>query len=102
MPEGEALSRIEAPRGELIHYVKSNGTAYPERVKIRSPTLANIISFREMIRGCYVADIPAVLISLDPCFSCTDRMAFVDVNTGRRWSWSLSDIKAKGKVNRTS
>jgi formate hydrogenlyase subunit 5 len=95
MPGGEALSRVEAPRGELVHYVKSNGTPYPERVKIRSPTLANIISFRKMIRGCYVADIPAVLASLDPCFSCTDRMAFVDVNDERTWVWSMEDIKAK-------
>ncbi len=100
MPEGEALSRVEAPRGELVHYVKSNGTAYPERVKIRSPTLANIISFREMIRGCYVADIPAVLASLDPCFSCTDRMAFIDVNSGSRWIWSMNDIKAKKRLER--
>ena len=98
MPEGEALSRIEAPRGELVHYVKSNGTAYPERVKIRSPTLANIISFRQMIRGCYIADIPAVLVSLDPCFSCTDRMAFIDVNSGQRWVWSMNDIKAKSRL----
>jgi Ni,Fe-hydrogenase III large subunit/NADH:ubiquinone oxidoreductase subunit C len=98
MPEGEALSRIEAPRGELVYYVRSNGTAYPERVKIRSPTLANIISFRQMIRGCYVADIPAVLVSLDPCFSCTDRMAFIDVNSGHRWMWSMDDIKAKRKL----
>ncbi|MCW4027104.1 MAG: NADH-quinone oxidoreductase subunit C [Candidatus Bathyarchaeota archaeon] len=95
MPEGEALSRIEAPRGELLHYVRGNGTAYPERVKIRSPTLANIISFRQMIKGCYVADIPAVLVSLDPCFSCTDRMAFVDVKDDRRWVWSMRDIKAE-------
>ena len=95
MPRGESLSRVEAPRGELIHYVKGNGTAYPERVKIRSPTLANIISFREMIRGCYVADIPAVLASLDPCFSCTDRMVFVDEKNGRRWIWSMNDLKAR-------
>ncbi len=95
MPEGEALSRVEAPRGELIHYVRGNGTAYPERVKIRSPTLANIISFREMIRGCYVADIPAVLVSLDPCFSCTDRMVFVDERSGRKWIWTMNDLKAR-------
>jgi len=100
MPEDEALSRVEAPRGELVHYVRSNGTEYPERVKIRTPTLANIISFREMIRGCYVADIPAVLASLDPCFSCTDRMAFIDVNRGSRWVWSINDIKAKGRLKR--
>lgn len=92
-PEGEAVSRVEAPRGELIHYVKSDGSAYPYRVKVRSPTLANIISFREIIRGSFVADIPAALISLDPCFSCTDRMAFVDVNNGRKRHWSLDDIK---------
>jgi Ni,Fe-hydrogenase III large subunit/Ni,Fe-hydrogenase III component G len=98
IPEGEALSRVEAPRGELVHYVKSNGTAYPERVKIRSPTLANISSFREMIRGCNVADIPVVLSSLDPCFSCTDRMAFIDVNNGRQWIWNMEDIKAKRRV----
>jgi len=98
MPKEEALSRVEAPRGELIHYIRGNGTAYPERVKIRSPTLANIISFREMIRGCYVADIPAVLISLDPCFSCTDRMVFVDEKSGRRWVWTMNDLKARRRT----
>jgi len=95
MPEGESLSRVEAPRGELIHYVRGNGTVYPERVKIRSPTLANIISFREMIRGCYIADIPAVLVSLDPCFSCTDRMVFIDEKSGRRWVWTMNELKAR-------
>jgi formate hydrogenlyase subunit 5 len=96
-PEGEAVSRVEAPRGELLHYVKSDGSAYPYRVKVRSPTLANIISFREIIRGSYVADIPAALVSLDPCFSCTDRMAFVDVNNGQKWHWSFNDIKHLNK-----
>ncbi|RJS84535.1 NADH-quinone oxidoreductase subunit D [Candidatus Bathyarchaeota archaeon] len=92
-PEGESLSRVEAPRGELLHYVKSNGSAYPERVKVRTPTLANIISFGEMVKGCYVADIPAILISLDPCFACTDRVALMDVNVGEKWSCSLSDLR---------
>lgn len=99
-PKGEAVSRVEAPRGELLHYVKSDGSAYPYRVKVRSPTLANIISFREIVRGSYVADIPAALISLDPCFSCTDRMAFVDVNNGRKWHWSLNDVKRLKKRSR--
>lgn len=94
-PEGEAVSRVEAPRGELIDYVKSNGTAYPERVKIRTPTLANILSFRDMVKGSYIADIPAALISLDPCFACCDRMAFLDVNSGRRWTWKMAEIRNK-------
>jgi len=91
-PEGEAVSRVEAPRGELIHYVKSDGTAYPYRVKVRSPTLANLVAFPEMIRGAYIADIPAVIGSLDPCFSCTDRMVFLDTQNGQRWHWSLDEV----------
>lgn len=73
IPAGEAVSRVEAPRGELFYYVKSNGTARPERVKIRTPTFANIFSFVNIARGCNIADIPAIFSSLDPCFSCTDR-----------------------------
>ncbi len=92
IPEGEAVSRVEAPRGELIHYAKSDGTAYPYRVKVRSPTLANLMAFPDIIRGAYIADIPSVLGSLDPCFSCTDRMAFIDTKNGQNWHWSLDDI----------
>jgi Ni,Fe-hydrogenase III large subunit/Ni,Fe-hydrogenase III component G len=70
---GEAVHRNEAPRGELFYYVKSNGTAYPERVKVRTPTFANIPSFLKTAIGENIADIPPNFVSLDPCFSCTDR-----------------------------
>jgi Ni,Fe-hydrogenase III large subunit/Ni,Fe-hydrogenase III component G len=73
VPSGEAVSRVEAPRGELFYYVKSNGTAYPERVKVRTPTFANILSFVHIAKGGNIADVPASFVSLDPCFSCTDR-----------------------------
>jgi len=73
IPEGEAVSRVEAPRGELIHYVKTNGTTKPERYKVRSPTLGNIPSLCKMLVGGYIADIPIVIAGIDPCFSCTDR-----------------------------
>jgi Ni,Fe-hydrogenase III large subunit/Ni,Fe-hydrogenase III component G len=73
VPKGEAISRVEAPRGELFYYVKSNGGALPERVKVRTPTFANILSFCETAKGCNVADVPAIFASFDPCFSCTDR-----------------------------
>ncbi len=101
-PEGEAVSRVEAPRGELIHYVKSDGTAYPYRVKVRSPTLANLVAFPEIIRGAYIADIPAVIGSFDPCFSCTDRMVFLDTQNGRRWLWSLDDVNNSKNRNGVS
>jgi Ni,Fe-hydrogenase III large subunit/NADH:ubiquinone oxidoreductase subunit C len=70
---GEAINRVEAPRGELFYYVKSNGTAYPERVKVRTPTFANILCFVHIAEGGNIADVPASFVSLDPCFSCTDR-----------------------------
>jgi membrane-bound hydrogenase subunit alpha len=73
IPAGEALSRYEAPRGEDIHYVKSNGTENPERVKVRAPTLANLQSVSKMLEDRYLADLPIVVAAIDPCFSCTDR-----------------------------
>ena len=73
VPAGEAVFHVEAPRGELFYYVKSNGTAYPERVKVRTPTFANIPSFVSTAVGGALADVPANFVSLDPCFSCTDR-----------------------------
>jgi NADH-quinone oxidoreductase subunit D len=73
VPAGEAVNRVEAPRGELFYYVKSNGTANPERVKVRTPTFANIPAFLKTAIGENLADVPPNFVSLDPCFSCTDR-----------------------------
>ena len=81
---GEAVSRVEAPRGELIHYVKSNGSTRPERYKVRSPTLANIPALCKMLIGQHVADIPIILAGIDPCFACMDRLVFVDVKTNKK------------------
>lgn len=78
IPAGEAASRIEAPRGEDIHYVKTNGSLYPDRVKVRSPTIANLPAIRPILIGQTVAEIPIGLASIDPCFSCTDRITLVD------------------------
>ncbi len=73
VPAGEAVNRVEAPRGELFYYVRSNGTAQPERVKVRTPTFANIPAFLTTAVGKPLADVPPNFVSLDPCFSCTDR-----------------------------
>ena len=93
VPQGEVVSRVEAPRGELIHYAKSNGTTKPERYKVRSPTLANIPALCKMLLGGYVADIPIVLAGIDPCFSCMDRMAFVDIKQNKEWVWTMQQLR---------
>lgn len=90
IPAGEAVSRYEAPRGEDIHYIRSNGTDMPARVKVRAPTLANLASITYMIEGGYLADVPIVIAAIDPCFSCTDRMIrATDASSGeqRKFDW---------------
>lgn len=78
IPAGEAVSRYEAPRGEDLHYVKSNGSEKPERVKIRAPTLANLQAVKQMLKERYLADMPIVIAAIDPCFSCTDRLISIE------------------------
>jgi Ni,Fe-hydrogenase III large subunit len=74
IPAGEAISHTEAPRGEDLHYLRSNGTEKPERYKVRTPTLANISSVAEMLKGTYLADVPIVVAAIDPCMGCMDRV----------------------------
>ncbi len=69
----EVLGRVEAPRGELVYFVRSNGTNVPDRVKIRTPTFANIAFLRRALTGEPVGSTRAIIESIDPCLSCTDR-----------------------------
>ncbi|MFW6082792.1 MAG: nickel-dependent hydrogenase large subunit [Chloroflexota bacterium] len=73
VPEGEVVSRAEAPRGELVYYIRSDGSDTPARIKIRTPTLPALSLLREQIRDINVADVPAVLSGVDLCIACADR-----------------------------
>lgn len=92
-PVGEDFSRVEAPRGELIYYVRLNGTNYPERVKLRPPTYMNDRAVVEMLREQKLADLPPILESLDRCISCTNRITVVDERTGRSERVSLDELR---------
>lgn len=70
---GEATSRIEAPRGELFYYVAADGDRHPTRVRIRTPTFANLPTVLHMMPGTQMAAVPVALLSIDPCLSCTER-----------------------------
>ncbi len=72
-PEGEVISRIEQPRGECMYYLKADGTKNLERLRIRTPTFANIPPLAAMLPGIELADVPVVILSIDPCISCTER-----------------------------
>ena len=73
IPAGEATARVEAPRGEAFYYLKSDGSDIPSRVKIRTPSFVNIPVLEAIGNGQYLADMPLIQASIDPCCSCTDR-----------------------------
>ena len=72
-PNGEYFSRVEQPRGEVIHYVKGNGSRFLQRFRVRVPTFSNIPSMIKMLKGSELADVPNIILTLDPCISCTER-----------------------------
>ena len=75
--EGEGIGRMEAPRGEVYHYVKMDGNEAPFTWKVRAPTYSNILPWIPMLKGEQIADIPIVAASTDPCMSCTNRVGIV-------------------------
>jgi NADH-quinone oxidoreductase subunit D len=72
-PAGEVYHSIEAPKGELGYYVVSDGTAQPYRVRIRPPSFINLQSFDKMVRGMLVADVVAIIGTLDIVLGEVDR-----------------------------
>ncbi len=94
IPAGEAVSRVEAPRGEDVHYVKGNGSDKPERVRVRASTMANIQAVNKMMENNNLADVPIIIAAIDPCFSCTDRC--VRVIGGKREDLGWRDLRRHG------
>ncbi len=72
-PNGRAFSRVEQPRGELIYFISADGSTRLDRLRIRTPTSANVPALVAMLPGCEMADVPVITLSIDPCISCTER-----------------------------
>ncbi len=97
MPEGEiraeiteeipaglqGIAAVEAPRGESFHWVLTGEDNRPARWRVRAPTYANLQAVAPMIQGDVLADVPIDIGSLDPCYSCTDRMTVIDRRSGQ-------------------
>jgi len=84
IPAGkEAVCVVEAPRGEAIHYIMTGPDNRPLRWRVRAPTYSNLQAIPAMIQGAPLADVPIIIGSIDPCFSCTERMIVVNKKTGK-------------------
>ncbi len=72
-PNGEHMTILEQPRGEACYYVHASGKKFIERMRVRTPTFANIPGLAKTLQGCDVADVPILVVAVDPCISCTER-----------------------------
>jgi ech hydrogenase subunit E len=72
-PNGEVLARTEQPRGEVAYCLKANGSKNLQRFRVRTPTFANLPAMLKVLPGCDLADVPVLVLTIDPCISCTER-----------------------------
>ncbi len=96
-PHAFALGFAEAPRGEDIHWSMLGDNQKLYRWRCRAPTYANWPPLRYMLRGNTVSDAPLIVASIDPCYSCTDRVTLVDVNKGKSTTVPYKEIERYGR-----
>ena len=72
-PTGEVIMRTEQPRGEVVYCVVANGSKNLQRFRVRTPTFANLPAMLKLLQGCDLADVPVLVLTIDPCISCTER-----------------------------
>jgi NADH-quinone oxidoreductase subunit D len=95
VPAGEVITRVEAPRGELFYFIRSSGGTKPDRVKVRTPSLCNWAAVLSVAVGHKLADIPMIMVGIDPCFSCNDRSITVRRRGGDE-SWTWEELRRYG------
>jgi Ni,Fe-hydrogenase III large subunit len=93
LPVGRmGMSSVEAPRGESHHFVITGENNRPRRWRVRAPTYQNLQGIPAMIKDQQLADMTISLGSIDPCFSCTDRLEIVDIRSGQTRMWTQEEL----------
>jgi len=86
------MTSVEAPRGESHHFVVTGENNRPRRWRVRAPTYQNLQAVPAMIQNQQIADMTISLGSIDPCFSCTDRLETIDMKSGQKKVWSQTEL----------
>ncbi|MDP5240896.1 hydrogenase large subunit [Uliginosibacterium sp. 31-16] len=101
-PHKFALGYAEAPRGEDIHWSMLGDNQKLFRWRCRAPTYANWPPLRYMLRGNTVSDAPLIVASIDPCYSCTDRVTLIDVKKQKATTVPYQEIERYGRERKDS
>ena len=88
-----ALGYIEAPRGENIHWVMQGGSQKVFRWRVKAPTYSNWPALAHQLKGYTIADAALIVCSLDPCYSCTERLTIVDIKKGKSRIINQKELK---------
>jgi Ni,Fe-hydrogenase III large subunit len=97
MPWREGIGAAEAPRGECAHYIQTGLNNRPYRWRVRASTYPQLQAVPRMLEGMQVADFPIIVGSIDPCFSCTERVITVDRGTKKRRIYTRKDLLAMSR-----
>jgi Ni,Fe-hydrogenase III large subunit/Ni,Fe-hydrogenase III component G len=102
IPPGRVgVSVVEAPRGEAVHFVLTGGDNRPYRWRVRAPSYPNLQALPAMVLDGNIADVPITLGSLDPCFSCTERLETIDRRTHEVRVYSRAEILEMSRRRRS-
>ncbi len=92
-PYSFCLGYVEAPRGEDVHWTMHGNAQKVHRWRVRASTYNNWPSLRYQFRGNSVADAPLIVGSLDPCYSCSERVTVVDIKKKKSKILEMNDLK---------
>ena len=101
-PENYALAYVEAPRGDNVHWIMQGSAQKVFRWRCRAATYNNWPSLRFQFRGNNLADAALIVCSLDPCYSCTERVTVVDIKSKKSKILTNADLKNFARTQKDS
>jgi Ni,Fe-hydrogenase III large subunit/Ni,Fe-hydrogenase III component G len=98
-PWREGIAAVEAPRGECCHYVMTGPDNRPYRWRVRASTYPQLQAVPRMLENMTIADFPIIVGSIDPCFSCTERVITVDAKSKKIRTYTKDELLAMSQRN---